>query len=458
MKLNSWAMGAGLAACMVAPQAGGSPVDIDALKQHVLDACPVLWEDVRSEIDTDAMPGTIWNGDNADKESFKTFISTVMGAGAPSTEELESMATDPSTVAGECATQRIALLDGLLTQMPDDVKGAMRAVMDQVGLAADAAEGGGWLIGDLRITGLPGPSPGWLFLTGQTIGGPGSNADLTGEILEELFELARTWAPNAGNEDWSAGDTVVLPDLRGRTLVAMGGVPANVLTHPAAGQPGGTFGEELHQLTVDALPAHTHDMDAAGNHDHDYTYRGHESGVASGSGASAWKSNQSKDTGNDGAHTHNLNETGENQPYNVVQPGVAFNIEMKFARGTDGDLAGSEPTGPQIACDATPAKDICEGGGHELTNIVAAIPDGVPDGTEIRMSVSLNGGSVPNGAATNPLVVPTTADESDFGDFNVCFDSHVVPEDSTLTVVFEFVDGTVSNQTCTLNFNFNPST
>jgi hypothetical protein len=65
--------------------------------------------------------------------------------------------------------------------------------------------------------------------------------------------------------------------------------------------------------------------------------------VKSGSGASAWKSSQTEETDNDGSHTHNLSETGGDQPHNIVQPSIVFNVEMKFARGTDGDLTNHAP-------------------------------------------------------------------------------------------------------------------
>jgi len=56
--------------------------------------------------------------------------------------------------------------------------------------------------------------------------------------------------------------TFNLPDLRGRTVVGldnMGGAAANVITGVWARNAGGVFGEEGHRLTIEEMPAHTHD-------------------------------------------------------------------------------------------------------------------------------------------------------------------------------------------------------
>lgn len=341
MKTNRWRISGLLAALSVSMYSEASGPDIVALNQNVLDACPVVWEDIKTEIDPSSVSGDVWDGDATDKETFKTFLATAMGGGAPPAAELEAMASDTSTVASECATQRIALLDALLSRLPKDALQAMGSVLDQLDVAAGAIEYGGWRIGNVRLTGRPDPAPGWLFLAGQTIGNPGSSADLRGDVLEELFELAKTWYPNTGSESWSAGDIVTLPDMRGRAVVgmnAMGGSPSSTLGNTAANQVGGSFGEEEHELTVGEMPSHSHSMGSAGGHTHGYTYREHESGVNGGSGATAWKGSQSRSTNNSGSHTHGLANTGGGQPHNIVQPSIVFNVEMKFAVGGDGDL------------------------------------------------------------------------------------------------------------------------
>jgi hypothetical protein len=137
MKINKWcASAAMLLVCAAPARAQSEPADIDTLHQRMLDACPARWEDVVSDIDPSTVSGDLWNGNTSDKETFKTFLSTQMGANAPSAGELETMASDPPTVAGECATQRLGFLDGLMQKMPKDVLTAMSAVTKQLDTGA----------------------------------------------------------------------------------------------------------------------------------------------------------------------------------------------------------------------------------------------------------------------------------------------------------------------------------
>lgn len=114
-----------------------------------------------------------------------------------------------------------------------------------------------------------------------------------------------------------------------------------------------------------------------------------------------------------------------------------------------------EPEGPDLACDATLEQSFC-GDGNEVVDITATVLGNVPDGTEIRMTATLNGGPLPNNAAENPRVRSTTSNVADFGDLNVCFPIHQddVPPNSTLRLFFEFVDEGISTETCELNFDF----
>lgn len=57
---------------------------------------------------------------------------------------------------------------------------------------------------------------GWLLCKGETIGNTGSGATHTGSEYETLFDLIKTAYGNAGTESFSGGDTVLLPDPRGR--------------------------------------------------------------------------------------------------------------------------------------------------------------------------------------------------------------------------------------------------
>jgi len=63
---------------------------------------------------------------------------------------------------------------------------------------------------------------GWLLCSGDTIGDVGSGADNESADYEDLFELIKTLYGNDGTEDWASGDTVLLPDLRGRVVAGLG--------------------------------------------------------------------------------------------------------------------------------------------------------------------------------------------------------------------------------------------
>jgi len=54
-----------------------------------------------------------------------------------------------------------------------------------------------------------------LICNGQTIGDTGSGATNEGSVYETLFNIVKTGWGNAGTESFSAGDTVLIPDLRG---------------------------------------------------------------------------------------------------------------------------------------------------------------------------------------------------------------------------------------------------
>ena len=177
------------------------------------------------------------------------------------------------------------------------------------------------------------PAEGWLFLIGQSIGNTGSGADLEGADYESLFDLARTWAPNLGTEDFSTGGIVFLPDMRGRAIAGldnMGGTSADRLTAAAADQVGGSLGAESHQLIESEMPSHSHGMNSAGNHSHSYTDVSTVSGSSLGPGGSRGDSSVNRTTATSGNHTHSIQSSGGDQPHPIVQPTILFNVEMKY--------------------------------------------------------------------------------------------------------------------------------
>ena len=64
---------------------------------------------------------------------------------------------------------------------------------------------------------------GWLLCDGGTIGDASSGAGSESADYETLFDLIKTLYGNTGTEVFANGDTVSLPDLRGRVVAGLGG-------------------------------------------------------------------------------------------------------------------------------------------------------------------------------------------------------------------------------------------
>lgn len=106
---------------------------------------------------------------------------------------------------------------------------------------------------------------GYLLCYGQTLGNASSGATVANDNYQALFDVVKTAYGNSGSEVFGNGDTVNLPDLRGRVVAGqddMGGSSANNLTNQSGGLNGDTLGAtggaETHTLTTAQLPSHTH--------------------------------------------------------------------------------------------------------------------------------------------------------------------------------------------------------
>jgi microcystin-dependent protein len=163
---------------------------------------------------------------------------------------------------------------------------------------------------------------GWLLCGGQTIGDIGSGATSQNADYEDLFNLIKLYYGNAGTEVWANGDTVKLPDLRGRVVAGqddMGGTSANRLTNQSGGLNGDTLGAtggaETHLLTSaeSGLPAHNHSISI-----------GHD-----GQGYAPPRDGAS--TGTTPYHT-TQNNTAQNasSAHNNVQPTIILNYIIKY--------------------------------------------------------------------------------------------------------------------------------
>ena len=95
---------------------------------------------------------------------------------------------------------------------------------------------------------------------GETISDTGDGGDIVGPQYEDLFNLVKDTAPNAGTEVFGT-DTVTLPDFRGQTPIGMDNMGAgarNKVTAGAADTLGGEAGAQDHTLSTGQMPAHSH--------------------------------------------------------------------------------------------------------------------------------------------------------------------------------------------------------
>jgi len=329
------------------------------LRSQMERACPVIWEDLGAAMDTESLNGDPWSSNQADKDQFIALLQEIVPSS--SAEDRASMSGDMATVATECASHRVALLDALISKTPRDVMLAMDAVNKGLNKSIEYLDGG-WSTGDVRITGRMQAQDGWVFLAGQTIGNESSTAVLKGDEFNELYELAKNWAPNAGTEEWAAGHLVTLPDMRGRALVGtdnMGGDSADTVMEAGADKVGGTFGEEARALSAAQLPTHTHTMAAKGAHNHIMGNDTHSHSIRTSAhdGAAGhpagWNyfgkarprpgyqltfpSNKAilSDTHKHSLssapnHTHTINDAGSSEVVKFSQPSIVFNVEMKY--------------------------------------------------------------------------------------------------------------------------------
>jgi microcystin-dependent protein len=141
--------------------------------------------------------------------------------------------------------------------------------------------------------------------------------------------------------------TFNLPDLRGRVIIGldnMGGIASGRVSSTSVGglnatTLGGAGGEDAHKMTTAELASHNHQGKAlsAGDHSHgytDWTDNSSRDGFVNTDGSDIYKkaTETKKTTLSAGAHTHALqvNNTGEGQPFNVMQPWMALNFILKL--------------------------------------------------------------------------------------------------------------------------------
>lgn len=189
--------------------------------------------------------------------------------------------------------------------------------------------------GDVKWTIAATADLGWLMVDGSTV----VNA-------QTLFP--GLWAKIPAG--WKSGSSMVMPDARGRTLVAAGtgaGLTARTLAS--------TFGEEAHTLSQAETPlkSHVHSVDPAptavtgstgAGTPHSHSYSDQFGGPLLADGGTTINSTpQGFFTGNESAHTHPagtlavdiaaFNSAAASDAtataHNVVQPSLALNLQLK---------------------------------------------------------------------------------------------------------------------------------
>lgn len=179
--------------------------------------------------------------------------------------------------------------------------------------------------------------PGYLLCAGETIGDTASGADYEGPYLETVFDRVKAFSPNAGTEDFSAGDTVTLPDLRSLVVAGndnLGGSSANVITAGNADTPGGIVGTETQAaagsvgttggttLTLSQIPSHSHSIQGD-------TGAGAGNIPEEGGGGSSVALGSTGTSGGGSPHTHS-GGTFTGSATNIVQPTYCCGAQIKI--------------------------------------------------------------------------------------------------------------------------------
>jgi microcystin-dependent protein len=148
---------------------------------------------------------------------------------------------------------------------------------------------------------------------GQTIGDVGSGADVENAGYATVFDIVKNAYGNAGTEVFGSGDTVLMPDCRGRVAAGqddMGGSSADRLTGASGGVDGDVLG--------DTGGAETHSLTSSENGPHNHTVT--ISSSAAGTGTIV--------QGSGSLTSISTTSSGSGSAHNNVQPTIIFNTIM----------------------------------------------------------------------------------------------------------------------------------
>ena len=299
------------------------------LDANVKRGCPSVWENISEPIDlTIPLSGLFSSGlvdingqQKTDVEWFRQIYRETNEVLDPDNgqiidavtdNELDAVVANKKAISLECNAHRKEFLLKLLGTNTLDSDAALEAATG----VADAIDfsSRNWRAGDIRVTGRAVPEEGWLFPTGQTIGATGSQAQLSDDKYQDLFELAKNWAPNVNAPDapkqWGASGSkgiVVLPDMRGRAVFAADNMSggAGVGETPEATTIGAVFGDDESIISNNELPSHNHAVGTGGAHGHAVTSGGVHKHTMNAVG------NHAHTTANAGLHGHTMGVAGQ---------------------------------------------------------------------------------------------------------------------------------------------------
>ena len=84
------------------------------LKLDVVAACPQRWEPLTIRLQAEKLLTDIWDGDAEDQQAFTVYLTEKMIGESVTTEHLQAMEHDASTVVAECAAARSLWLETML--------------------------------------------------------------------------------------------------------------------------------------------------------------------------------------------------------------------------------------------------------------------------------------------------------------------------------------------------------
>ena len=154
--------------------------------------------------------------------------------------------------------------------------------------------GGGDEVGTVKMFSGSTAPQGWLICDGSAIS--------RSEYAELFSAIGTTYGSGNGTTTFN------IPNIKGRTVV---GLDSNDTDFSTLGK---TLGEKTHTLTIDEMPSHSHNFNG---------------GWSTGSVAEKY-SYGSVNT----ASTYGVENTGGNQPHNIIQPSIVLNYIIKASATT----------------------------------------------------------------------------------------------------------------------------